>query len=116
MYRESPEHTELLLDARSRQPKPILIESPGLNSLARIWELTLLVWSVLWQDPMMEVRSMFGEKVKRTVLLLNARPGYSQRASKYAAMLPLAGMDPSECNRQAASPLTLVPVSIDDNE
>ncbi len=50
----------------------------------------------------MEVRSMFGEKVKRTVLLLNARPGYSQRASKYAAMLPLAGMDPSEFNRQAA--------------
>ena len=58
---------------------------------------------------------MFGEKVKRTVLLLNARPGYSQRASKYAAMLPLAGMDPSEYNRQAARTLTLVPVNTHDN-
>ena len=64
----------------------------------------------------MEVRSMFGEKVKRTVLLLNARPGYSQRASKYAAMLPLAGMDPSEYNRQATSSLILVPVTTDDNK
>ena len=59
---------------------------------------------------------MFGEKVKRTVLLLNARPGYSQRASKYAAMLPLAGMDPSEYNRQATPSLILVPVTTDDNK
>lgn len=53
----------------------------------------------LWQDPLMEVRKAFGAKVRRTVLLLNARPSYAQRASKYAAMLPMAGMDPSETNR-----------------
>ena len=47
----------------------------------------------------MEVRKAFGAKVRRTVLLLNARPSYAQRASKYAAMLPMAGMDPSETNR-----------------
>ena len=50
----------------------------------------------------MEVRKEFGLKVRRTVLLLNARPSYAQRASKYAAMLPLAGMDPSEAVRCAA--------------
>ena len=53
----------------------------------------------LWQDPLMEVRKAFGAKVRRTVLLLNTRPSYAQRASKYAAMLPMAGMDPSETNR-----------------
>lgn len=47
----------------------------------------------------MEVRKEFGLKVRRTVMLLNARPSYAQRASKYAAMLPLAGMDPSEAVR-----------------
>ena len=30
----------------------------------------------LWQDPLMEVRKAFGAKVRRTVLLLNARPSY----------------------------------------
>ena len=47
----------------------------------------------------MEVRAGFGAKVRKTVLLLNAAPGMVQRASKYAAMLPLAGMDPNEPNR-----------------
>lgn len=47
----------------------------------------------------MEVRAQFGAKVRRTVLLLNGRPSYAQRASKYAAMLPLAGMDPNTGNR-----------------
>ena len=47
----------------------------------------------------MEVRAGFGLKVRKTVLLLNSTPGMVQRASKYAAMLPLAGMDPNEPNR-----------------
>lgn len=50
----------------------------------------------------MEVRAGFGAKVRRTVLLLNGTPGGVQRAAKYAAMLPLAGMDPNEANRSAS--------------
>ena len=48
---------------------------------------------------MMEVRAGFGAKLRKSVLLLNAQQGTVQRASKYAAMLPLAGMDPNEPNR-----------------
>lgn len=49
----------------------------------------------------MNVRVCFGAKVRRAVAALNA-PGTQQRASKYAAMLALAGMDPVEKTRRAA--------------
>jgi hypothetical protein len=52
-----------------------------------------------FQDPLMEVRAAFSAKVRRLIMLLNRGPHHAQRASKYAAMLPLAGMDPNECNR-----------------
>jgi len=45
----------------------------------------------------MEVRAAFGAKVRSMVKLMN-KPN-PHRASKYAAMMPLAGMDPNESNR-----------------
>ena len=56
---------------------------------------------LLWmeQDQLMEVRGAFGAKLRTLVLLMNKQQ--PQRASKYAAMLPLAGMDPNEANRSA---------------
>ncbi len=45
----------------------------------------------------MEVRAAFGAKLRSMVQLMNKHQ--PQRASKYAAMLPLAGMDPNEANR-----------------
>lgn len=54
------------------------------------------------QDPAVHVRVCFGAKVRRAVAAL-AAAGMHQRASKYAAMLPLAGMDPVEKTRRARS-------------
>ncbi len=49
------------------------------------------------QDQVMEVRTAFGAKVRSMVQLLNKHQAH--RASKYAAMLALAGMDPLESNK-----------------
>ena len=51
----------------------------------------------------MEVRAAFGAKLRHGVQVLNSGTGTQQRASKYAAMLPLAGMDPALVNRRAPS-------------
>ncbi len=47
------------------------------------------------------MRAAFSAKLRRNVQVLNAGTGTQQRASKYAAMLPLAGVDPTHVNRRA---------------
>lgn len=53
------------------------------------------------QDPARFVRSMFGQKVHRTVTVFD-KCKTNQKAAKYAAMLPLAAVDPNSANQQAA--------------
>lgn len=55
------------------------------------------------QDPARFVRSMFGQKVHRTVTVFD-KCKTNQKAAKYAAMLPLAAVDPNSANQQVRSP------------
>ena len=50
----------------------------------------------------MEVRQQFAQKVHHMVLDLQKDPSVGHRAAKWAAMLPLAAMDPTEANSKAA--------------
>ena len=54
------------------------------------------------QDPIMEVRQQFAQKVHRMVQDLQKDASGGHRAAKWAAMLPLAAMDPTEANCKAA--------------
>lgn len=50
------------------------------------------------QDTMADVRSSFALKLRRALTVLQSMP--SARPAKYAAMLPLAAVDPSSANRE----------------
>ena len=56
----------------------------------------------LLQDPIMEVRQQFSKKIHRMVQDLQKDASAGHRAAKWAAMLPLAAMDPLEANCRAA--------------
>ncbi|BDA45205.1 Sister chromatid cohesion protein PDS5 homolog A [Coccomyxa sp. Obi] len=82
-----------------------LAASEALLRLARLHDPSIhpevyLALSLTMQDQVMEVRTAFGAKVRSMVQLLNKHQAH--RASKYAAMLALAGMDPLDSNKVAA--------------
>ncbi len=68
-----------------------------LMRLGFFWWVFSTIGVVPQQDQVMEVRTAFGAKVCSMVQLLNKHQAH--RASKYAAMLALAGMDPLESNK-----------------
>ncbi|KAK9811630.1 hypothetical protein WJX72_007291 [[Myrmecia] bisecta] len=63
--------------------------------------VTYVQLALIIQDQLMEVRHAFALKVRKTMMHFH-RENNGQRAAKYAAILPLAGMDPAEQNRQSA--------------
>eukprot|EP00884_Botryococcus_braunii_P018320 jgi/Botrbrau1/5171/Bobra.0172s0043.2 len=65
---------------------------------ARIQSEVYFSLALTMQDTMADVRASFALKLRRTLLVLQSIPG--SRAAKYAAMLPLAGVDPSAPNRE----------------
>lgn len=58
--------------------------------------------AALLQDPLFEVRQRFSKKIHRIVQDLQKDASAGHRAAKWAAVLPLAAMDPSEANCTAA--------------
>ena len=53
-------------------------------------------------DTLIEVRTNFALKVRRAVQIFQSNAATTQRATKYAAMLPMAGADPWAEGRHAA--------------
>ena len=60
------------------------------------------VMSLCLQDPIMEVRHQFAVKVHQMVQDFQKDPTKGHKAAKWAAVFPLAAMDPTQANCQAA--------------
>ena len=54
------------------------------------------------QDPIMEVRHQFAAKVHQMILDFQKDPLKGNKAAKWAAVFPLAAMDPTEANCHSA--------------
>ncbi|GIL95473.1 hypothetical protein Vretimale_1495, partial [Volvox reticuliferus] len=59
--------------------------------------------ALMMQDPIMEIRQLFGEEVRHFLLSSLQVQRRSYVISKYTALLPLAGMDPRPENQDAAA-------------
>eukprot|EP00879_Flechtneria_rotunda_P015681 GHRR01016403.1.p1 GENE.GHRR01016403.1~~GHRR01016403.1.p1 ORF type:complete len:1542 (+),score=797.44 GHRR01016403.1:616-5241(+) len=59
--------------------------------------------ALVMQDNLEEVRAAFAAKVYKLIKFFQHRPSTHQLAAKYAAMLPLAAMDPSKKNKDDAA-------------
>ena len=57
---------------------------------------------MLLQDTLTPVRMAFAAKLRKLVALFHLQPGGALKASKFAAILALSGMDPVEGNRLSA--------------
>ena len=58
--------------------------------------------SLCLQDPIMEVRHQFAVKVHQMIQDFQKDPTKGHKAAKWAAVFPLAAMDPTQANCQAA--------------
>ncbi|KAF8072944.1 ATXR2 [Scenedesmus sp. PABB004] len=70
---------------------------------ARLGAGTYAALALAMQDDLEGVRGAFAAKVYRLVRHFSARPSAHQLSAKYAAMLPLAAMDPAPDNKDAAA-------------
>ena len=57
---------------------------------------------MLLQDTLTPVRVAFAAKLRKLVAMFHLQPGGALKASKFAAILALSGMDPVEGNRLLA--------------
>ena len=64
--------------------------------------LTLDLASCRLQDPIMEVRHQFALKVHQMIQDFQKDPTKGHKAAKWAAVFPLAAMDPTQANCQSA--------------